>query len=287
MTKRVGFIGLGNIGRPMSKNLLDSGFDVVGFDIDLNPELLPSSGRRAASVQEVGRDCDIIIQSLPTAEAIKATASALLEVAHDGQVLIDISSYPLAEKQEQALRLADKGITMIDCEISGLPFMVGNRTAVIYQSGDKKTIDGVADVFNAMAGKCLYLGEFGVATKMKLLANAMVSTHNVIAAEVLNLASRIGIDQELAVQALGPGAGGSATFKNRAPIMIARDFDRGAGPFRHMFTYLDRFTSMARDVGASTPVIDEAKRLFDVAQEQGRADQDIAAAIEIIEAQSK
>jgi 3-hydroxyisobutyrate dehydrogenase-like beta-hydroxyacid dehydrogenase len=284
--KKIGFIGLGNVGRPMSNNLLQAGFEVVGYDIVSDPDAIAPPGRVASSVHEVGEECDVIVQSLPSVDAIQSTVDELVAVARKNQVLIDISSYPVADKNREAARLADKGTTMLDCEISGLPFMVANRTAVIFQSGDKKTIDAHADVFNAMGKRCLYLGEFGGATRMKLLANAMVASHNVIGAEILNLAARLGIDLELAVEALSPSAAGSKTFSNKAPLMLSRDFEGGVGPFRHMFTYLDRFDAMARRVGASTPVIDAAKRLFDSANEQDRGDQDIAAAIEIIEEQS-
>jgi 3-hydroxyisobutyrate dehydrogenase-like beta-hydroxyacid dehydrogenase len=285
--KKVGFIGLGNIGLPMSKNLLHDGFEVVGYDIRSDPSLIAPPGRMAASVHELSEECDTIIQSVPTLDAVVSTVDSLVDVGRKDQVLIDISSYPLGDKSEQALRLADKGVVMLDCEISGLPFMIANRTAIIFQSGAKETVDNESDVFNAMGGDCIYLGEFGVATRMKLLANAMVAIHNVVAAEILNLASRMDIDLDVAIQALGPSAGSSVTFNNKAPLMVSREFDKGAGPFRHMFTYLQRFNAMARDVGASTPVLDEAKRLFDIAREQGRADQDIAAAIEIVEAESK
>ena len=270
----------------MSNNLLQAGFEVVGYDIVSDPDAIAPPGRVASSVHEVGEVCDVIVQSLPSVDAVQSTVGELVAVARKGQVLIDISSYPVADKNRQAARLADKGITMLDCEISGLPAMVANRTAVIFQSGDKQTIDKHSDVFDAMGDKCLYLGEFGGASRMKLLANAMVASHNEIAAEILNLASRLDIDLELAVEALAPSAAGSKTFSNKAPLMISREFDGGVGPFRHMFLYLSRFDTMAREAGVSTPVIDETKRLVEIANEQGRGNQDIAAAIEIIEGQS-
>jgi 3-hydroxyisobutyrate dehydrogenase-like beta-hydroxyacid dehydrogenase len=79
----------------------------------------------AESVQEVGEECDVIGQSLPTVEAVISTVDALVDVGREDQVLIDISSYSLADKSGQALRLADKGVVMLDCDISGLPFMRG------------------------------------------------------------------------------------------------------------------------------------------------------------------
>jgi 3-hydroxyisobutyrate dehydrogenase-like beta-hydroxyacid dehydrogenase len=126
----IGFIGLGNIGTPMSQNLLRAGFDVIGFDLVGNPAFVEAGGRFAESVQDVGRQADVIVQSLPTAAALESTITGLLEVAREGQVVIDISGYALEAKQQAAERLAQQGVAMLDCEISGLPFMVANRTAV-------------------------------------------------------------------------------------------------------------------------------------------------------------
>lgn len=285
--KTIGFVGLGNIGSPMSQNLLQAGFDVVGFDLVENSAFVKAGGRFADTVQDVGRQAEIIIQSLPTVAALESTVVGLLEVARDGQVVIDISGYPLQVKQQAADTLARHGVVMLDCEISGLPFMVANRTAVIFQAGNKECIDSHREVFDGMAGECFYLGEFGSATKMKLLANMLVAIHNSVAGEVLNLAARIGVDPETAVKVLGSSAGGSVTFTNKAPIMLARDFESGSGPFRHMVHYLDRAVEMARQSGAATPLLDKTLEFYQLAEEQGRGTQDIAAVIELLEAASE
>ena len=285
--KKIGFIGLGNIGSPMSRNLLHAGFDVIGFDLVENSAFVAAGGRFAQSVQDVGREAEVIVQSLPTVDALESAITGLLEVAREGQVVIDISGYPLDAKTEAADQLAQRGVAMLDCEISGLPFMVANRTAVIFQAGDEETVVANQDIFDGMADRCFYLGEFGSATKMKLLANMMVAIHNSVAGEVLNLAARIGVDPETVIKVLGPSAGGSVTFSNKAPIMISRDFEGGAGPFRHMVHYLDRTSDMARQTGAATPLLDKTREYYQMAEEQGRGDQDIAAVIELLEAASK
>ena len=284
--KTIGFVGLGNIGTPMSQNLLQAGFDVIGFDLVENPAFVKAGGRFAETVQDVGRQAEVIIQSLPGVEALESTIAGLLEVAHAGQVVIDISGYPLPAKQQAADSLARHGVVMLDCEVSGLPFMVANRTAVIFQAGDKASIDQHQDVFDGMAGDCFYLGEFGSATAMKLLANMMVAIHNSVAGEVLNLAARVGIDPDIAIKVLGSSAGGSVTFANKAPVMRSREFEHGSGPFRHMGHYLARAADMARQAGAVTPLLDKTREYYQLAEEQGRGDQDIAAVIELLEAAS-
>ena len=286
MKKPLGSIGLGNIGEPMALNLIQSDYSVIGFDVVEKPAFVAAGGVQAKTAAEVIEKTDVLVQSLPTVQALETTVDGLIEFGRNGQIIIEISSYPLKNKRAQASRLAEHGITMLDCEISGLPFMVADRTATIFQSGDQATIESVQVVFEAMTNKRVNLGEFGAATKMKLLANMMVAIHNSVAGEVLNLARKAGIDPNEAIGALSKSAAGSVTFSNKAPIMVSRDFESGAGPFRHMFSYLRRVSALAKDVGASTPLLATIHRYYEKAEAEGRADQDIAAIIEMLEAES-
>ena len=286
MKKIIGSIGLGNIGEPMAINLIQSGYSVIGFDVIEKPKFVSAGGLQATTVEELSKQTDLIVQSLPTVQALETTVDELIEFGRSGQIIIELSSYPLKNKKLQASRLAEHGITMLDCEISGLPFMVKNRSATIFQSGDQATIESTQVVFEAMTNKRINLGKFGAATKMKLLANMMVAIHNSVAGEVLNLAQKADIDLDEAIEALSKSAAGSVTFSNKAPIMITREFESGAGPFRHMFNYLRRVSGLAKDVGASTPLLDTIHQYYEKAEAEGRADQDIAAIIEMLEEES-
>ena len=286
MKKPLGSIGLGNIGEPMALNLIQSDYSVIGFDVVEKPAFVAAGGVQAKTAAEVIEKTDVLVQSLPTVQALETTVDGLIEFGRNGQIIIEISSYPLKNKKAQASRLAEHGITMLDCEISGLPFMVADRTATIFQSGDQAVLESVQVVFEAMTNKRVNLGEFGAATKMKLLANMMVAIHNSVAGEVLNLARKAGIDPNEAIGALSKSAAGSVTFSNKAPVMLSGKFESGAGPFRHMFSYLRRISALAKEVGASTPLLDTVHRYYETAEAEGRADQDIAAIIEMLEAES-
>ncbi len=248
---------------------------------------MKAGGRLAGSVEQVGREAEFVVLSLPTAEDVRMTVDGLLEVCREGQVVIDITGYSLADKQAQAGRLEAKGVTLLDCEMSGLPFMVENRTAVIFKSGPQEAIAKAEDVFDAMVSNHPYLGEFGSASKMKLLHNMMVAAHNQVAAEVINLAQKSGLDPESVVDSLGSGPAGSPMFSIKAPLMISRDFEAGAGPFHSMARYLDLVSELARQVGATTPLLDQTLKFYERADREGRADQDIAAVIEMLEADEK
>jgi len=283
----IGFVGLGNVGLPAALNLQRAGFTVHGYDLTPRPDLVAAGGR-LATLAEVAA-CDLILFSLPNAGALIASIDLLLPHLRPGQVIAELSSYPLDVKRAQAERVGTTGAVMLDCEISGLPFMVANRTAVIFVSGDRIAADGCTSAFETFSTRHFYLGNFGAASKMKLIANYMVCAHNLIGAEALNLGRAVGLDPAQMVEVLKPSAAGSTTFANKAGLMLSRDFLPGRGPFRHMFGYLDRALELAEasGVGGATPVLERVREIYDIARREDRHDQDIAAIIEVVEALGK
>jgi 3-hydroxyisobutyrate dehydrogenase-like beta-hydroxyacid dehydrogenase len=283
-TTTVGIIGLGKIGMVLARNLLSAGFDVTGISRTQKPDFVSIGGRYADSTQQIGIEADFIVLSLPSADAVKTSVDALCETCHEGQVVIDLTGYSLNLKQAMARKFSDLGVVHLDCEMSGLPFMVANRTATIMQSGPSEAVAKAQGVFDAMVSKQIYLGEFGSASKMKLLHNMMIAIHNSVAAEVVNLAKMSGLDPEVVVETLEPGTAGSAMFSIKAPIMISGDFEEGAGPFRTMAQYLRRAVNWSEEVGASTPLLDATYEFYERAEQEGRGNQDIAAVIELLKA---
>jgi 3-hydroxyisobutyrate dehydrogenase-like beta-hydroxyacid dehydrogenase len=282
--KKIGFIGLGNVGTPAAINLLSRGFEVHGYDVRPCTPFIAAGGKMEATLDGV-TDCGVIVQSLPTAAVLCETVDVLLGQLPPGTIVIELSSYPLEVKQREADRLQERGVVMLDCEVSGLPHQLENRSAVLFKSGDAATIDRCARIFDAITDRHFYLGAFGAATKMKLIANMMVCVHDLVAAEALNLGRAVGLDVAQMIEVLGPSAAGSATFTNKAPLMLSRQFERGRGPFRHMFGYLERAQVLARQASAppSMPLLTRTQEIFELAKAQGRHDQDIAAIIEVIE----
>ena len=278
----IGFVGLGNMGQPLSRNLLAAGFRVLGYDPKPSIAFQEAGGQMVASVAELG-DASAIVLSLPSVNALRGAVDAFLPDCRPGQLVIDLSSYALADKRAQAERLAERGVTMLDCEISGLPAMALIRKAVIFKSGNAEAALRADPIFNAMAEEHFFLGEFGSATRLKLIANTMVCVHNLMAAEALNLGTRAGLAPEAIVKVLGPSAAGSATFRMKTPLMLRRQFENGSGPFRHMFGYLARAKELAENAGAATPLLDVARAVYARAEAENRHDQDIAAILEVVE----
>lgn len=286
--RKIGFVGLGNIGLPATLNLLEAGFEVVGYDLQPCDAFVAAGGTMATSLENIA-SCDLIIESLPNAAALMATVEGLLPHLRPGQIIADISSYALEDKVKQAERVERAGGILLDCEISGLPFQIADRSAVLFAAGDEHAFTACTPVFAAFTAKQFFLGPFGAATKMKLIANFMVCAHNLIGAEALNLGRASGLDPTLMAEVLKPSAAGSTTFANKAALMISRRFSEGRGPFRHMFGYLARTAQLAQEsgVGAATPMLDQVREVYRRAEDEQRHDQDIAAIIEIVERMSE
>ena len=282
----IGFVGLGKVGVPMAINLLRTGSTVLGYSRRPSPEFEAAGGLPAGSMREVAESCAVIVQSLPNVEALAMSVDALVAHARPGTLLIETSSYDLSIKTQQAQRLADAGHCMLDCEVSGLPPQVAVRRAVIFASGDQGQVARAVPVFQGITDLHFNLGPFGAATKMKLVANMLVAVHNLAAAEALHLGARAGLDPAQIMEVLGPSAAGSSTFTNKAPLMVSRQFGAGRGPFSHMFGCLERVARLAAGARAATPLLDCARTLYQAAESQGRHEQDIAAIIELVEAQA-
>ena len=106
MKKIIGSIGLGNIGEPMAINLIQSGYSVIGFDVIEKPKFVSAGGLQAKTIEELSKQTDLIVQSLPTVQALETTVDELIEFGRSGQIIIELSSYPLKNKKLQAARLA-------------------------------------------------------------------------------------------------------------------------------------------------------------------------------------
>ena len=279
----VGLAGLGNVGAPLARNLLAAGISVRGLARSAKPALEDAGLVPAHNIAELAETSDVIVTALPGAEALESLVAGLSRHRGRARIVADMSSYDLSAKAWNAERLAKVGVAHLDCEISGLPPMIRNRQAVIFKSGDAGAVDELAPVFDAMTQHHFMLGDFGAATKMKLIANLMVCIHNLMAAEALNLGERAGLRKEDMIAVLQGSAASSSTFRFKAPLMARRDFDDGVGPFEHMFGYLDRVEQLADGVGASSVLLQAARGLYARAEAEGRHRQDIAAILEIVE----
>ncbi|MBW8638456.1 NAD(P)-dependent oxidoreductase [Hoeflea sp. WL0058] len=281
----IGFLGLGKIGMPVSKHLIEAGHEVVGYKRSGIEAFTGIGGKAAASPAEVGSAADIVFLCLPDSDALEAVVNGsdgLMGVAREGQILIGLGSNPVPVKQRHADAFASKGAVFLDGEVSGTPVMVENKAAAIYLAGDESSAEKIRPIVETFTQNCMFLGAFGSATKIKLLNNLLVALNIAGAAQVIAIGTHGGIDPEKLIPAVVKGSGTSGQFAIRAPMMVERKFTPMLGSAKALAYYVGEIRQMAVDAGVSTRLIDEMIDLYEKAVPI-IGDRDVAALLEYFE----
>ena len=193
----IGFVGVGKIGMPISENLIKSGHRVVGFRRSSLAEFEKIGGVPVHSAAEVGAQADIVLSCLPSTEALDEVVhgpQGLMHSARPGQIVVELGSHPVPDKARQIAPLKEKGAIFIDGEVSGTPGMVSARKGVIYLAGDADGLQEGRTVVAGFADSCLYFGEFGAASRVKLINNLLVAINIAATAEAMALGLKAGVD---------------------------------------------------------------------------------------------
>lgn len=277
---RVGVIGLGKMGLPIARNLLERGFAVTGFRRSGSPGLLDAGGEFARSPAEVAASADVLLSIVPDADAVEEVVRGphgTLQGLRPGTVHIEMSTVDVARKAAVRDTVRGAGGDLLDCPISGSPGMVAPRLATTFVSGDQGSVDAVRAVLDAISGPWVYVGAFGAGARMKYVANLLIGVHTVAAAEAMLLARRLGLDLEVVQQTLDSSLASSAILRQRGPVMRARQWTPAPGPIETLHGILEQIAEAASACGAETPVFAAAKTVFDKAMADGWAELDIAA----------
>jgi 3-hydroxyisobutyrate dehydrogenase len=257
--QKIGFIGVGKIGLPICDHLIKKGYDVVGYRRSSLADFEKIGGTPAKSPADVGAQTDIVFTCLPNDAALDEVINGpegLSKSARPGQIVVEFGSHPVSVKEQHVKPLAAKGVTFLDGEVSGTPGMVIARKGVIYLGGPADAVKKVEPVVAAFADMCLHLGDFGSATKVKLVNNFLVALHIAGTAQAMALGLKTGVDKDLLIKAVASGSGGSTAFSIRAPWMAERKFMPQQGSAAGLAHYLDTAKDMAVDAGINTDLLD-------------------------------
>lgn len=232
MTTKVGFIGLGIMGKPMSKNLLKAGYDVVvsGHNPAAADELVALGAQKASSPKEIAHLCDVVITMLPNSPEVKAVVlgeNGVIEGAKPGSVLIDMSSISPLASREIHDALKQKGIDMLDAPVSGGEPKAIDGTLSVMVGGDKAIFDKHAALLKAMAGSVVHTGDIGAGNVTKLANQIIVAVNIAAMSEALTLATKAGVEPDLVFQAIRGGLAGSTVLEAKAPMVMDRNFKPG------------------------------------------------------------
>ena len=281
----IGVVGVGKIGLPIADNLIRSGHRVVGYRRSSLAEFEKIGGVPARSAAEVGAQADIVFSCLPSTEALDDVVhgpKGLVHSARAGQIVVELGSHPVPDKKRQIAPLAKKGVAFVDGEVSGTPGMVAARKAVIYLAGDAAACETAERAVAGFADTCLYFGEFGAASRVKLVNNLLVAINIAATAEAMALGLKAGVDVPLMIKAIASGSGGSTQFAIRAPWMAERRFSPVQGTAGTLQHYFSMIADFADSVGVATPLLDCVVPLYERATQMGLDDKDVAVMIDVI-----
>lgn len=288
MEKLVGIVGIGIMGSAMARNLLKDGFRVVGYDVsDAAMEAFEKAGgERAGSPREVAERTAIMITSLPSVGALKAAVSGndgLTTAKGERQIVIECSTLPLTAKQEAFEALAARGKTLLDCPVSGTGAQAARKDLVVFASGEEAAYKQCTAVFGGMSRLQKYLGAFGNGSKMKFVANHLVTIHNVAAAEAMVMGMKSGLDPQMIYDVISDSAGSSRMFQVRGPMMVEGRYDNVTATNRTHLKDIDIIGRFAEGLAFPTPLFTLASQYYFGAVGQGRGEQDTAAVCAVVE----
>ena len=282
----VGFVGVGKIGLPISENLIKSGYRVLGYRRGSLADFEKLGGVAAKSPADIGAQCDVVFSCVPSVEAMDEVIGGpqgLAQTARPGQIVVELGSHAVPDKEKHVATLARKGAAFLDGEVSGTPGMVAARKAVIYLGGDAEAAKKVEPTIKGFADMCLYFGPFGAASKVKLVNNLLVAINIAATAEAMALGLKAGVDVDLMIKAIANGSGGSMQFGIRAPWMAQRKFLPVQGAASQLFHYFDLIGDWADSTGTATPLLDRAIEVYKKCVDMGLGDShDVAVLVDVV-----
>jgi 3-hydroxyisobutyrate dehydrogenase-like beta-hydroxyacid dehydrogenase len=233
MKRRVGFVGIGNIGEPVCRHLLGGGYELFVYDVD--PEALARLGdtraKTTASPEALAAEADVILLSLPNSDIVEEVIfgeGGLSEGLSTGKTLIDTSSSRPSSTRTIAQRLGRSGVDMLDAPVSGGVLRAREGALSVMVGGKREVYERCREVLRAFGEKIFYVGDHGTGHLVKSLNNLLSATTLASAAEAALLAERAGVPLELFVQIVNASNGRSYSTEVKFPrYVLDRSFDDG------------------------------------------------------------
>ncbi|WP_103380667.1 2-hydroxy-3-oxopropionate reductase [Pseudonocardia dioxanivorans] len=254
----IGFIGLGIMGAPMAANLIDAGYDVIGFNLtqDKIDALVKHGGRGASSVAEATKGADIVITMLPDSPDVTDVvtgADGVLANSHSGQLLIDMSTIQPDVSRQVAAVGAEAGVRVLDAPVSGGESGAIKGNLSIMVGGEAADFAAAGPVLNTVGGTVVHVGPHGSGQTVKAANQLIVAGNLQLLAEAIAFLEAFGVDLEASVQVLRGGLAGSTVLDRKAANMVNRDFSPG---FRLALHHKDMgiVTAAAREAGVVIPL---------------------------------
>jgi 3-hydroxyisobutyrate dehydrogenase len=287
MDKKIGFIGMGIMGKPMSLNLLKAGFDVTVYNRTESKTAEPVSqgAKKADTPAKAAADSTVIItivSDTPDVESVILDPNGVIEGIKPDSVVIDMSTISPEATRKIAARLKEKGAHMLDAPVSGGEQGAIDGTLSIMSGGETTIFERCLPVLQAMGKNIIHVGSNGMGQTVKLVNQILVTGTLNSVAEALIFAQKSGVDLEKAIDAVKGGAAGSWQLANLAPRIIERDFRPGF-MIDLLVKDLNLVTGSAGEMGIDLPVTGRMKEMYEKLQAEGEGKNGTQALIKALE----
>jgi 3-hydroxyisobutyrate dehydrogenase-like beta-hydroxyacid dehydrogenase len=279
-----GVVGLGNMGGAFARHLAAAGWRVLGFDIDdARNGAAKDAGVEIMPLQTLAAAAPVVILSLPSPQALDATVAAITAKTLPPRIVIEASTFTLNDKERAEAALRKAGHVTLDCPVSGTGAQAAVKDIVIYASGDADAIAKVMPLFADFSRAAYNTGAFGNGSRMKYVANLLVTIHNVASAEAMVLGIKSGLDPQMIYDLIRAGVGTSRVFEVRGPMMVADSYEQASMSVKLYHKDIAVIEDHAAKLGVPTPLFSASIPIYSAALSMGYAEQDTASVCGVLQ----
>jgi len=284
---KIGFIGLGIMGKPMAANLSKAGRQLVVYDVvpDRMADALAKGAERGSSPAEVASRCDLVITMLPNSPHVKMAAlgaQGIVEGARRGSILVDMSSIAPAASREVAAALEAKGMEMLDAPVSGGEPKAVDGTLAIMVGGKAEVFEKVKPVLLAMGSTAVLCGPVGSGNVTKLANQIIVALNIAAMSEALVLATKAGVNPQAVFDAIKGGLAGSTVMNAKVPMILDGNFKPGFRIELHIKD-LQNALDTAHEAGVPIPLTSQVMEIMQALKVDGKAGEDHSGIVQFYE----
>lgn len=289
--KKIGFIGLGIMGRPMALNLINAGYSLKVYDIDATRanELASKGASVAKSAKETASDVDVVITMLPNSPHVQEAVSGkdgVLEGISKGTIFIDMSSIAPLVSQEIAAALSSKGVEMLDAPVSGGEPKAVDGTLAIMVGGEEAVFDQVKELLQVMGSSVTLVGPVGSGNTTKLANQIIVGLNIAAMSEAMVLANKANVNPERVFNAIRGGLAGSTVLDAKMPLVLEGNFKPGFRIELHIKDLMNAIAT-AHEVGAPVPLTSQVMEIMQNLKAEGKQQDDHGGLIQYYEKLAK
>lgn len=285
---RIGFIGIGAMGKPMALNLLKAGHELFVYDVVAAAvaELVNQGAKSCQSPKELAQNVDVVITMLPNSKIVESTITGekgLLAGARPGQVLIDMSSVSAGSTKQMAKLAREKGVGYVDAPVSGGVVGATAGTLTIMVGGEADDVQKVQPVLQVMGKNINHVGGVGAGDSIKVVNNLLLGINMAAVAEALVLGVKSGLSPQVMLDIIKGSSGRSYALEAKGPSFILKNNFAPGFAIDLQYKDLELAAETAKSLGTPLPLGTMAQQIFEMARAKGLGREDISAVIKVWE----